>query len=102
MSIKKRYSKTKPLCTLTFRLDREIARAAEEASVVGDFNDWETNASPMKRLKDGSFKADIALEPGREYEFRYLLDRQIWTNDPEAERYVSTQFHDAQNSVVSV
>ena len=56
----------------------------------------------MTRLKDGSFKADIALEPGREYEFRYLLDNQTWANDPEAERYVPTQFHDAQNSVVSV
>jgi 1,4-alpha-glucan branching enzyme len=102
MSIKKRYSKTKSLCTLTFRLDREIARAAEEASVVGDFNHWEKNASPMKRLKDGSFRADIALEPGREYEFRYLLDNHIWENDPEAERYVPTEFQDAQNSVVSV
>ena len=102
MSIKKRYFKTKPLCTLTFRLDKETAHAAAEASVVGDFNGWKTNASPMTRLKDGSFKADIALEPGREYEFRYLLDKQTWANDPEAERYVPTQFHDAQNSVVSV
>ena len=102
MSIKKRYFKTKPFCTLTFRLDSETAHSAKEAAVVGEFNDWEATANPMKRLKNGSFRADINLEPGREYEFRYLVDHHLWLNEPEAERYAPTQFHDAENSVVSV
>jgi 1,4-alpha-glucan branching enzyme len=102
MSIKKRYFKTKPTCTLTFRLDKSEAHSANKATVVGDFNGWKTTASPMKKLKDGSFKAEIELESGREYEFRYLLDKETWTNDPEAEAYVPTPYHDAQNSVVRV
>lgn len=76
MSIEKRYFKTKPLCTLTFRLEGEAAHAAEKAAVVGEFNGWKAGANPMKKLKDGSFKATIDLEPGRDYEFRYLLDKR--------------------------
>ncbi len=102
MSIKKRYFKTKPFCTLTFRLEPEAVQSANEAAVVGEFNDWEATANPMKKLKNGSFKADINLEPGRTYQFRYLLDHRIWLNEPEAERHVPTPFHDAENSVVSV
>ncbi len=100
MAISKRYFKTKPFCTVTFRLDPEFARDADKAAVVGDFNDWSPQSAPMKRLKDGSFKADLKLEPGRAYQFRYLLDEEKWQNDPEAEAYMPTQFHDAENSVI--
>ena len=102
MSINKRYFKTKPNCSVTFRLPKSDVGSAEKAFVVGDFNDWQTSASPMTRLKDGSFKATVDLEPGREYQFRYLLDEDRWVNDAEAEGYVATEFHDAENSVVRV
>jgi 1,4-alpha-glucan branching enzyme len=102
MSIKKRYFKTKPLCTLAFRLDSDVGKSIDEAAVVGDFNDWDTSAGPMKRLRDGSFKVDIQLQPGRGYPFRYLMDNGTWTHDPQAGKFVPTPFHDAQNSVVSL
>lgn len=102
MSVKKRYFKTKPHCTVTFKLERELARSAEKAAVVGEFNGWEPAATPMSRLKDGSFKVNVDLEPGRAYEFRYLLNDHIWTNDPDAEGSVGTQFHDAENSLIHV
>ena len=102
MTINKRYFKTKPSCTVTFRLPKGDAGAAEKACLVGEFNEWQTAATPMQRLKDGSFKATVDLEPGRDYQFRYLLDDQTWVNDAEAEEFVPTQFHDAENSVVRV
>ena len=102
MSINKRYFKTKPHCTVTFRLPKRDVGAAEKANLVGEFNEWQTAATPMTRLKDGSFKATVDLETGREYQFRYLLDDDKWVNDAEAEAFVPTEFYDAENSVVSV
>ena len=40
------------------------------------------------------------LEPGREYEFRYLADDRLWLNDPAADRQVSNPFGE-DNSVVA-
>ncbi len=102
MTIDKRYFKTKPHCTVTFRLPKTDVGTAEKVNVVGEFNEWQTGATPMTRLKDGSFKATVDLEPGKEYQFRYLLDEEHWVNDAEAEAYVPTEFFDAENSVVRV
>ncbi len=102
MTINKRYFKTKPQCTVTFRLRKSEVGAAKSATVAGDFNDWQTAATPMTQLKDGSFKATVDLEPGREYQFRYLLDDHAWVNDADADAQVPTEFHDAENSVVRV
>jgi len=102
MTINKRYFKTKPHCTVTFRLPKSDVGTATKASVVGEFNEWQIAATPMTRLKDGSFKATVDLEPGRKYQFRYLLDDDRWVNDTEAEAFAPTEFHDAENSVVRV
>ena len=56
----------------------------------------------MKRLKNGGFVATLDLDPGHEYEYRYLLDGKVWENDWQADKYVPTQFGDTENSVVVV
>lgn len=69
----KGYLKTKKgVCKVTFELPKEID--AQTASVVGDFNDWDVKATPMKRKRDGAFSATVNLEAGKEYRFRYWLD----------------------------
>jgi 1,4-alpha-glucan branching enzyme len=102
MSIKKQYLKSKPVCKVTFRLPGEAAGSAESANIVGEFNDWNIYATPMKRLKNGSFVVTLDLEPNREYQFRYLLDDEIWENDGEADKYVSHPYGDGENSVVAL
>jgi len=102
MSVKKQYFKTKPLCKVTFRLSKEMAKSAETAHVVGEFNDWDVGATPMKKLKNGGFTAIIDLKPGSEYQFRYLLDTTIWENDPGADKQVPSPYRGVKNSVVIV
>jgi 1,4-alpha-glucan branching enzyme len=102
MITKKQYLKSKPMCKVTFRLPADIANAAKEANVVGEFNNWDVTATPMKRLKDGTFTITIDLERDREYQFRYLLDRKQWENASNADRYVTTPFGDSFNSIVIV
>jgi len=73
---------------------------AEEVAVSGEFNGW--NASlPMKRVKSGEWRASVALDAGRRYRFRYLLDGVRWENDWAADDYVSNPFG-SDDSVVSI
>lgn len=72
---------------------------ANAVFLVGDFNDWSETETPMKKRKrDGCFTAAVKLDPGVEYQFRYLVDGE-WHNDHEADRYVSNGFS-GDNSVV--
>ncbi len=56
---------------------------AESVSLVGEFNSWDQNATPMKKLKSGVWKADLKLEAG-EYQFLYLVNGRDWYKDDEA------------------
>jgi len=102
MSIKKQYLKSKPLCKVTFKIPESIGNSAKTAYIVGEFNDWSSFANPMKRSKNGTFSVTLDLEIGREYQFRYILDKQNWENDSEADRFVPSPYWDSENSVVVV
>jgi 1,4-alpha-glucan branching enzyme len=55
---------------------------AERVNLVGEFNDWDTAATPMKRNRsDANWKVSIDLKAGRAYKFRYLIDGREWLND---------------------
>lgn len=102
MAIRKQSLKSKPVCKVTFKIPEKVGNAAKQAHVVGEFNDWSTSATPMKRLKNGAFSATVDLEKGRSYQFRYLLEQSHWENDPDADDYLPTPFGDSHNSVISL
>jgi 1,4-alpha-glucan branching enzyme len=102
MSIRKQYLKSKPICKATFRIPKEIGNSAKTAHIVGEFNNWTFFSTPMKKLKSGAFTTTLALESGREYQFRYLLDGKIWENEREADKSVSSPYGDSENSVVVI
>jgi len=100
MSLKKQFLKKQPICKVTFKLPKEAVETAEKVVVLGDFNEWNPeNGYEMKQLKNGSFKTTINLETGKEYQFRYLVNNNIWTNDTEADKYVANEFGE-ENCVV--
>ena len=102
MSIKKQYLKSKDRCKVSFRVSKAAAPGAKTVYIVGEFNNWSTVKTPMKRLKSGEFTATVDLVPGQAYQFRYLIDQTTWENDWEADRYVKSDFGDCENSVVVV
>ena len=73
IGVKKQYLKTGNFCNVTFRLPQEAAADAAVVTVVGEFNDWSLRDTPMKKLKNGSFKTTLKLTCGNEYRFRYLI-----------------------------
>ena len=102
MSVKKRYLKKKPVCKVTFELPPIAVGFVNEVNIVGDFNNWSTNATPMKRAENGGFLATLDLEKGRQYEFLYLIDKRIWEAERDADRFVKSPYGDCDNSVVIV
>jgi 1,4-alpha-glucan branching enzyme len=100
MSIKKQFLKKRDICKVTFRVSKEQADGHKKAFVVGDFNKWKPQA--MDALKDGSFKLLLELETGKEYSFRYVLDKKVWLNEDEADRQEPSEFRDSQNSVLAL
>ena len=102
MHVQKQFLKRKPFCKVTFKIPNTVANASRSAHVVGEFNGWSTCANPMKKLKNGAFKATLSLKTGRSYQFRYLLGKSHWENDPEADDSIATPFGDSRNSVISL
>jgi 1,4-alpha-glucan branching enzyme len=98
----KEYLKAKQGCKVTFRLPRIAAPDAKSVSIVGDFNNWSIHAHPMTRLKNGDYSITLDLKPGKEYQFRYLIDDTRWENDWRADKYVRSPYGDSDNSVVIV
>lgn len=98
--LKKQYLKTRPVCKVTFRISKEAAQAAQNIALVGDFNDWDAQATPMSALKSGEFSAVVELDTATpEYQFRYLYDGSRWENDWDADGY-ATNGVDGENSIV--
>ena len=84
---------------VTFTLPAEVS--AETVALCGDFNDWSVQSVMLERGSDGSWGATVALEPGRSYRYRYLLDGRCWENDWHADRYMPNS-HGGTDSVVVV
>lgn len=101
MSFAKQFLKSRPVCKVKFALSAEEVNGCEQIFIVGEFNEWNETASPMKKQKDGSFSATLELETGRDYPFRYLCSGQ-WYNDPNADRYVLCSYSGENNSVISL
>ncbi len=100
MSITKKYLKTKPVCKVTFKIEPEKGKYYKTANLLGDFNNWDINATPMKKLKSGGFSVSVNLEKNHKYKFRYLFDGVTWDNDSEADGSVPTPFGDSEDSVI--
>ncbi len=102
MSLKKQFSKSKPVCKVTFTVDPTLVDGAKEVAVLGDFNNWDPSETTMKKVKDGSFTKTIELEVGHDYQFRYLVDGTRWINDTEADKYVHSGVAAEENSIVAL
>lgn len=102
MPITKQFLKSKPECKVTFVLTADEVGQAENVALVGDFNDWNHEACPMKKQKDGGFKANVTLPLGASYKFRYVADGQRWINDPAADGYAHCAFAEEDNSLLNL
>lgn len=98
MAIKKQYLKSKPVCKVTFTVP---AKEANNVAVVGTFNEWDTEATELKKLKNGTFKGTVDLASEASYEFRYVVDGS-YVNDEQADAFAWNDFAAAENGVLNL
>jgi 1,4-alpha-glucan branching enzyme len=101
MALKKQYAKNKAHCKVTFTVPRELANGAKTVHLVGDFNQWNTGSTSMKRQRNGSFSTTIVLKPNAEYQYRFFVDGATWENDPQADKCVANEYG-GENCVVVI
>ena len=83
---------------VTFTLPAEVH--AGTVALCGEFNNWSAEDIRLQRGSDGSWRATVALEPGRSYRYRYLLDGERWENAWQADCYVPNSYGSADSVVV--
>ncbi|MBN1658598.1 MAG: isoamylase early set domain-containing protein [Anaerolineae bacterium] len=89
--IQKEPAKKKDLVRVTFVLPSNMW--AERVNLVGEFNDWDTTATPMSRNRsDANWRVSLELPAGSVFKFRYLIDGKEWLNDWHADDHVENPY----------
>ena len=99
--MKKNYGKKPENCSVTFALPKEAVKGAKTVTLVGDFNNWDTEGLQLKKRKDGSFSISRTLPSGTRYQFRFLINGKKWENAWDADDYVCNALG-TENSVVAI
>lgn len=77
------------------------APGASGVSLVGDFNDWDPSAMPLRPTADGAvWSVTVPLAPGR-HEYAFVVDGSDWVPDPAAPPSPGDDFGEP-NSVITV
>jgi len=101
MSVIKKMQAGKSTCQLTFELPLDAAQGANQIQVLGDFNNWNPAEAPAMKKGKNAYTAQVSVEAGSTYQFKYLVDGQQWINDNQADRYIAGPFG-AENSVLDI
>lgn len=89
--ILKQRTRKKGSVRVTFELPSNMW--AERVNLVGEFNEWDTTATPMSRSRaDANWKVTLDLEDGQRYRFRYLVDGKEWLNDWHADDHAENPY----------
>jgi hypothetical protein len=73
---------------------------ATTVALCGEFNDWAEDDIYLSRDIDGTWQTTVALDPGRSYRYRFLLDGERWENASEADEYVPNPFGTVDSVVI--
>jgi 1,4-alpha-glucan branching enzyme len=72
---------------ITFRL---YAPEANEVYLPGTFNNWASNAQPLRRYSNGKWSTTITLEQGT-HEYLFVIDGS-WADDPQCTERIPNDF----------
>lgn len=71
---------------------------AAQVHLVGDFNGWNRQCTPLRQERDGIWRVELDLPYGQRFEFRYLVDNR-WLTDSHSDGVTTNPFG-TQNSIV--
>ena len=77
-----------------------VTVSATRVALVGDFNDWDASATPMRRdARSGVWDATLRLAPGC-HSYAFVLDGNRWVPDPQAPLAPADDFGSRHSVVV--
>jgi hypothetical protein len=79
-----------------------VLRTSADSSValVGDFNNWDARATPLRHSSDSLWSVVVPLRPGR-YRYTFVVDGSRWRRDPLAPQALEDDFG-TPTSVITV
>ncbi len=80
---------------VTFTIE---APEVNNVSLMGDFNEWDEKAHPMRQYENNIWKKTVFLDPGR-YEYKFLIDGQ-WHKDPNNNQVCPNRFGTFNNFLI--
>lgn len=73
-------------------IELRLSAPATSVAVVGDFNDWDPAATPLRpTAEQGVWSVELRLKPGR-YHYTFLIDGRRWEGDPAEPRVTQSDF----------
>ena len=72
---------------------------AVKVSLVGTFNDWNKDATPMKK-ENGIWKCTLKLKSGK-HEYQFVVNDTDWVIDPKSGNAVKNKY-EGMNSVIEI
>jgi len=94
--VQKTYFKTKDYCKVKFTFNVENAETVE---ILGLNSDWE-NSVVMRKKKDGTFSCEVSLPKNTQHEFKYLVNKEEWLDEPEADKQSPNEFGGINSVIV--
>ncbi|MDQ7006009.1 MAG: isoamylase early set domain-containing protein [Acidobacteriota bacterium] len=88
--LRKKPIKGSRMVSVTFSC--QVPEAAGSVALAGDFNDWDPSVHPMRRRKDGAWAVTLRLPRDSQYQYRFLVGREQWLTDTEADGLVPNDF----------
>lgn len=74
--------------------------SASVVALVGEFNQWNPAAKPMKRDPGGLWSVKIRLAPGS-YQYKFVINGERWEEDPLNQHRMMNE-HGTHNSIREV
>jgi hypothetical protein len=78
-----------------------VAPHASSVALVGDFNDWDPKATPLRAASTGGvWSVEVPIRPGRHL-YAFVVDGTVWSPDPAAPQATGEDFGEP-NSALTV
>ena len=90
MVIRRAASEDPSLVHVTFAVPADMHDA--DVYLVGDFNDWDSEATQLIVDDDGMASVTLTLPAGQRFAFRYRTKNGRWFNDESADDYEPNEF----------
>ncbi|MBX9785043.1 MAG: isoamylase early set domain-containing protein [Chitinophagaceae bacterium] len=94
--VQKTYYKTKDYVKVKFSFTVENAETIE---ILGLNSDWQ-NSVILKKKKDGTFSTEVNLPKESKHEFKYLVNKTEWVNEPEADGEAANEYGGSNSLLV--